>query len=121
MFSKCIWKITFIKWDSDKCLNSGAAQQTSTIREIGQPPLKLSVSPYFVSDHNLVWGPGLSSTHCGHFLPFPMALATAVYSAKRDAAKGVIWEKKQTQQTNPNKNTAHKGFKLAAHTHYNPK
>lgn len=93
MFSKCIWKITFIKWDSDKYLNLGAAQQTSTVRGIGRSPLKLSVSPYFVSHNNLVWGPGLASTHSGHFLPFPMALATAVCSEKRVAEEEGIWKK----------------------------
>ena len=112
MFSKCIWKVTFIKWDSDKCLNLGAAQQTSTIRGIGQTPLKQSVSPYFVSDHNLVWGPGLSSTHCGHFLPFPMALATAVCSEKRDAEKQVIWGKKPYPANKPQQKYCTQRFQI---------
>lgn len=66
MFSKCIWKITFIKWDSDKYLNLGAAQQTSTGRGIGRSPLKLSVS-----HNNLVWGQGLPVPILVIFCHFP--------------------------------------------------
>lgn len=54
---KCICKITFIKWDSDKHLNLQSVQQSSTITGIGQPPLKLCVSLYLVCDHDLVCEP----------------------------------------------------------------
>lgn len=80
-----------------------AAQQTSSISGIGLSPLKHS--PYFISHHNLVWGPGVSNTHHGYFLSFPVSLTTVVYS-------DIVAEKEYLLKET--KNTAHKDFKLAS-------
>lgn len=58
-----------------------AAQQTRSVSGIGLSPLKLA--PYFISHRNPVWGPGVSNTHHGYFLPFPTSLTTVVYSDKQ--------------------------------------
>lgn len=122
MFFKCICKITFIKWDSDKHLNLQSAQQSSTITGIGQPPLKLCVSLYLVCDYNLVCEPDFQSSLWELYMPFAMALANAICSEKRNAKKnGNLEKKNQQKQTNTNESTAHKGFQSVAYIRYNPK
>lgn len=101
MFFKCICELTFIKWDSDKCLNIHFCSANKYHhRDWLTTSETLCLSLLSLWSRSGLWA-RLSSPHYGNYLPFPMALATAVCSKKRDAEKDGNLEKKPTKTNQP--------------------